>query len=167
MNTVLATQSPATKPQIAELHRQFDLKFDAEKASESHAWLNTHRISKALASIKIDELWAMPTVRKAFSHAAENEIEIGMYTVDGVIYKVQRAVHGSGHLYAKRWDAETESFDIESGAIRKIKAEHRMSAAEAGAFGLIISACAHCGKTLTDEESIARGLGPICAGKYA
>jgi hypothetical protein len=89
-----------------------------------------------------------------------------MYTVEGVIYKVQRAVHGSGNLYAKRWDAETESFDIERGAIRKIRAEHRMSVDEAGAFGLIISACAHCGKTLTDEESIARGLGPICAGKY-
>ncbi len=160
----------ASNAQLSYLRSLLITRVEDETESKRFVeWLdnNSHRVDKVTASAKIRKYAVMPEVRKVGSFDTANDIEIGMYTVDGVIYKVQRAVHGSGNLYAKRWDAETESFDIERGAIRKIYAEHRMSADEAGAFGLIIGACAHCGKTLTDEESIARGLGPICAGKYA
>ena len=29
----------------------------------------------------------------------------------------------------------------------------------------LAGSCGHCGRTLTNEESRARGIGPICAGK--
>lgn len=165
MNIALASNA-----QLSYLRSLLITRVEDEAESQRFVeWLdnNPHKLDKATASAKISKYAKMPEVRRVDSYGEANDIEIGMYKVDGVIYKVQRAVHGSGNLYAKRWDAETESFDIERGAIRKIEAAHRMTAAEAGAFGLIIGACAHCGKTLTDEESIARGLGPICAGKYA
>lgn len=33
-------------------------------------------------------------------------------------------------------------------------------------FGIKVGACGVCGSPLTDPESIARGIGPICAKKY-
>lgn len=33
------------------------------------------------------------------------------------------------------------------------------------AYGREIGRCGHCNRTLTDPESIARGIGPVCAGK--
>lgn len=33
-------------------------------------------------------------------------------------------------------------------------------------YGHEIGVCGICGRTLTDEESRARGVGPVCAGKY-
>lgn len=33
-------------------------------------------------------------------------------------------------------------------------------------FGKLAGRCCSCGRELTDPESIARGIGPICAGKF-
>jgi hypothetical protein len=40
-----------------------------------------------------------------------------------------------------------------------------MTVEEAKAFGLLYGRCIVCGRTLTDEKSIADGIGPICAAK--
>ena len=32
-------------------------------------------------------------------------------------------------------------------------------------WGLVIGHCGHCGRTLTNPESVARGIGPICYGR--
>lgn len=32
-------------------------------------------------------------------------------------------------------------------------------------YGLLLGKCGHCGRTLTDEESRARGIGPVCLAK--
>jgi hypothetical protein len=165
MNTVLATQNPASEAQVKFLHSLFDQKFDADKAQTCHEWLNTHTLSKSTASAKITELKDMPTLRHTF--ADTEDLEVGLYLVDGVAYKVKRAVYGSGFLYACRWDEESTSFVKESGAIRKIRANHRMTLEQAAPYGLAMSACAHCGRPLTDETSIKLGLGPVCAGKYS
>jgi hypothetical protein len=92
---------------------------------------------------------------------------------NGEVYKVQRAVHGSGHLYAKKLetlgapeDGDAEgTFVIAKGAIFKLRESWRMTLAEAELYGLLYGVCCVCGATLTDETSIARGIGPVCAGK--
>lgn len=97
----------------------------------------------------------------------------GMYeTPDGVIYKVQRAVHGSGHLYAKRLhvrrldDGEAEVwFEMEPGAVTTLRPEWKMTTTQAVKFGRLYGVCVRCGRTLTNEISIELGIGPICAGK--
>jgi hypothetical protein len=95
--------------------------------------------------------------------------EDGMYrTPDGTIWKVQRAVHGSGQLYAKRLTVEpgqTGTFTYEPGAIRRLRPENRMTLEDAKAFGKLYGVCCRCGRTLTDERSIADGIGPDCAGR--
>ncbi len=83
------------------------------------------------------------------------------------IYKVQHAVHGSGHLYAKRLDENTGSFIHAPGAIRKLASQGRkMTLKEAKEYGALYGTCVRCGRTLTDENSIAAGIGPICAEKF-
>lgn len=87
----------------------------------------------------------------------------GMYRVNGVIYKVQRAVHGSGHLYAKR--LEGERFEYAPGALNSLSPEDKMTLEECKEYGALYGVCCVCGRTLTNEQSIADGIGPICAGK--
>lgn len=101
----------------------------------------------------------------------------GMYrTPEGVIYKVQIAHHGSGNLYAKRmvpvenWDLEIHGkrkagFQYEPGAIKKLRPEMKMTLEEAKAFGHLYGMCCVCGAILTDEYSIANGIGPVCGRK--
>lgn len=103
--------------------------------------------------------------------------EDGMYrTPEGEIYKVQIAVHGSGHLYAKKLVkldepkigktfVKTHDFVMETGAIRKLTPVMKMTLEEAQEWGKLYGSCCRCGKTLTKEASIDRGMGPVCAGK--
>lgn len=171
MNGTLTTQTPASDAQVTRLIRALAERIeDPAKALEAIKWVNEHRMTSSLASAKITEYEAKPKFREAFTHArtsTSTDVEVGLYNVDGKAYKVKRAVYGSGFLYACPWDEEAQRFGgKETGAIRKIRASHRMTREEAGKYGLAMSACAHCGRALTDEDSIALGLGPICAGKY-
>lgn len=47
-----------------------------------------------------------------------------------------------------------------------IKPEHRMTLDEAKEYGKVTGTCCNCGRLLTNEESIANGIGPICATKF-
>lgn len=106
------------------------------------------------------------------------DLQDGMYrTADGEIYKVQRAVHGSGRIYAKKLAAladprqlkngiRTHEFRYEAGSLRKLTAEMAMTLEEARTWGALYGSCCRCGLTLTDEKSIADGIGPFCAKKF-
>jgi hypothetical protein len=118
------------------------------------------------ASRTIEMLKALPdTPRPAAKERAE--LEAGIYLVNGKVHKVQRAVHGSGNLYAKILDIGTGRFEYAPGAIRQIRPEHRMSLEQAKEFGALYGVCCSCGATLTDETSIEAGIGPVCARKFA
>lgn len=89
----------------------------------------------------------------------------GWYKVGDDIYKVQRAVHGSGHLYAKKLvitGPGEGSWEYAPGMVRQLTSDQRLSLEDAQAFGKLYGVCAICGKTLTDETSIADGIGPVC-----
>lgn len=91
----------------------------------------------------------------------------GIYqTETGAIYKVQIAKNGSGRLYAKRLDPATGTFTYAPGAIHNLRDDQRMTREAAAAFGKLYGICCACGRDLTDEGSIAAGIGPICSGKY-
>ncbi len=104
-------------------------------------------------------------------------LEDGMYKLGETIYKVQHAVHGSGKQYAKalvrgeRWAKDGDgkevcwNFEYAPGAISKLSPADRMTLDEAKAFGALYGTCCVCGRTLTDEVSIAAGIGPVCAGR--
>jgi hypothetical protein len=91
----------------------------------------------------------------------------GMYIKSGEIYKIQKAVHGSGHLYAKRLDKATQRFEYATGMVRQLTQAHKMTLAEAKEYGALYGVCCVCARTLTNEESIAAGIGPTCAGRIS
>lgn len=106
------------------------------------------------------------------------EITEGMYYVGNDIVKVQKAVHGSGHLYAKKLVHVEPTQDIEivgswefqmwRGGISQMRTGRnvsRMTLEQAQEFGRLYGICCRCGAVLTDETSISEGIGPVCAGK--
>lgn len=159
----------ATAKQTSYIRSLVTERYTPEEQAKYMTFLDAGVLEMGRASEIIDHLKTLPKInRTTYQAPAEDGVTVGLYrTSDGTAYKVKRAVYGSGHLYACPWDEEAQGFgEKEPGAIRKIRANDRMSAEEAGRYGLAMSACAHCGRALTDEDSIALGLGPICAGKY-
>jgi len=97
----------------------------------------------------------------------------GMHRLGDRIFKVQRAVHGSGNVYAKELvrngeesDGEGFHFEYAPGIVKQLSTETLMTLEEATAWGALYGTCCVCGATLTDDESIARGIGPVCARKF-
>lgn len=135
-----------------------------ETPEQTMTWFRNQTIDRKQASEMIGA--ALKAPRRPI---IEVELE-GMHCLaDGTIYKVQKAVHGSGEEYAKRLDVDEfgkVSFVFESGAIRKLSIATKMSLETAKEFGALYGTCVVCGRTLTDENSIAAGIGPICAAKF-
>lgn len=100
--------------------------------------------------------------------ATRRALEDGMYrTADGIIFKVKHSV-GSGRQYAQKLvqDGNDWSFEYAPGATRKLQPKERMTLEQAKEFGALYGTCCVCGRTLSNEDSIAAGIGPICAGKF-
>ena len=95
-----------------------------------------------------------------------DRVEDGFYEADnGRIVKVQTAVHGSGRQYAKLLDTEDGSFDY-AGRGPLAWGLTPLTLERAQELGQLYGVCMRCGRTLTDEGSIAAGIGPVCAGKW-
>lgn len=130
-------------------------------------------VNRKVASAVLDVLFNAPFAPRKAAAVADEITQDGMYqTADGTVYKVQIAKQGSGRLYAKRLVVETDQdgnteavFVYAAGAISKLRPTDRMSLEAAKAFGQLYGVCCNCGAELTDENSIAEGIGPICAKK--
>ena len=86
------------------------------------------------------------------------------------IFKVYTSVQ-SGRMLCKilvvdRFEKKGR-FQYQGMASRWVKKDWKLSLEDAKKFGQIYGVCCMCGRTLTDEESIANGIGPICAGKFS
>lgn len=144
---------------------------DPETAEAGFRAMTRQEISRA-----IDTMKAMPDAAKKSDTPQVTE---GMYRDPGTgtIYKVQVAHHGSGNLYAKqlvkldevrvkRNKEYSHDFEYAPGVIRAIKPEWKMTRDEAAEWGRLYGACCKCGTILTDEKSIAAGIGPVCAESF-
>lgn len=81
------------------------------------------------------------------------------------IVKVQVAMYGSGRLYTKVWSPSAMKFIRVSGWLSKVSEATLMTKEQATKYGTLYGVCLRCSRPLTDEESIAQGFGPVCAGK--
>jgi Family of unknown function (DUF6011) len=116
-------------------------------------------------SLYIDSLLAMPRPTSTEHSPLTGPESVGMYRVGSVFYKVQ--LSQAGRLYAKEVVASPTGvrFEYAPGAIRSITPDHRITMDQAKEFGMQYGACCWCGRTLTDDKSIAAGIGPVCANK--
>lgn len=123
--------------------------------------------SKRQASQWIDELLKTPREVRPAAPVAVDLVE-GMYRgPDGSIVKVQRS--GQGRLYGKALvESETVPgswrFDYMPGLISP--ALVALTLDEAKAFGCETGTCCVCGRELTNQASVAAGIGPVCASRF-
>lgn len=154
----------ATEKQISylrDLLRDRDWEGDAEVETVNE--LQDGEISFAAASAAIDRL--MGYRRRARGQAPTHGIREGRYayTVDGGATADHYRVTRDGRI--KVWSAGGEWPYTGKGlneALTWIKNNPREAAA---LFGQLTSTCGRCGRDLSDDESRALGLGPVCAGK--
>jgi Family of unknown function (DUF6011) len=91
------------------------------------------------------------------------ELSEGMYKCGAKIFKVYFNQAGTRLLAKELIDG---SFEYQGMASRFVKPENRMTLEEAKAYGKVTGTCCVCSRRLTDEESIAEGIGPVCAKKF-
>lgn len=93
--------------------------------------------------------------------------EPGVYQdTDGTVYRVKRS-RQLGNLYAMRFRPEGHTkatrFEYARGVIGRLTADQRMTIEVAQSLGVQFGICCVCGATLTAEQSVANGIGPVCA----
>lgn len=99
-----------------------------------------------------------------------NPAEDGYYVYGDtfVCVKWNRAKTGQ---YATVWDTESQSWEYDGSQSRKLMVDvkagklSKVTPEDAKRFGDLYGVCMKCSRTLTDPESIANGIGPVCAGK--
>jgi hypothetical protein len=130
------------------------------------------------ASCAINELKALPKLagdpNASAPIAPKVDVPEGRYAVDGEdgtlkFYQVDRPTEGkwAGYVFVKV-QASDELHPIRGRAARDaILAKIAEVGPEAASkrYGHEIGACGVCGRTLTDENSRANGIGPICSQK--
>ncbi len=117
------------------------------------------------ASELITELKELPFKgESAMVKAPAVEVSEGVYLVDKTVYKVKVAVHGSGSLYASKWDPEDEKWDYCGQRVfPMLTQDARMTPEQAKAWGDLYGRCVRCDLPLTNEISQAHGYGRKCA----
>lgn len=150
-------------------------------------------LTKSEASDVISALLAKP--RAPLAHEDGNAVGEGYYLFGGEdVFKVV-AAKSTGNLYAKQFkvgpatcpghlDHSTPSafdapflycnpgckpgkasWEYAPGAMRKLVGAARLTLEQAAAMGRATGSCVVCARLLTNPESVAAGIGPVCAGR--
>lgn len=121
------------------------------------------RSAQPVAEAMVDEVLPVATTGEIADGFYEFTYDRGQVA----IAKVVRAVHGSGHQYAKQLNPETGTFEYVAGLLSEVRQSGvPLTLERAKELGHLYGRCIRCGRTLTDEGSIAAGIGPVCAGKF-
>lgn len=172
-------EAPATERQLEFIK---SLQQERELTEEQSAWLQGKLdagISKSKASLVIERLLALPKVTaKMASGSAKDvpDVPAGRYAVDSdginatAFYRVARPSEGrwAGYVFVdlqvSDWYEPIRNHAAKVTILEKILKAGPQSAAER--YGRELGKCGICGRTLTNDESRARGIGPICAESY-
>lgn len=153
----------ASDKQIAYLASLVSSRDLSTLAEGQQAWLaaaNYDALTKAQASRVIDRLASLP--RTGDTTPADLDLGIPYLTTDGLVCFARES--SQGRTYGVAWSDEAQKFVYERGVLGRIA--RALTLDEAEAFGCRVGVCACCGRTLTNPESVARGIGPICAQRF-
>lgn len=156
---------PASEKQIAfikKLLAEKDLAMIPELALAIQDSLESDRpLPIQAASAAIDSLLPLPKLPVA--HEDGNAVGPGYYFVEGLIYQVV-AAKSSGNLYAKVFSES--GYEYSPGAMRLMASAQRLTLEQAAEAGVQTGRCVVCARLLTDPESVAAGIGPVCALRF-
>jgi hypothetical protein len=155
----------ATQRQIDFINRlKVERDVPTEMLEDNRRLWREGKFDAAAASKFIDALITLPTVSNL---SRKNDHLMGVHNVDGRIIKVQRS-RETGRLYTKELRQELSgkwSFAIMPAGLKLVSGDTKISLDEAKKFGTRTGTCCICGRLLTDENSVAAGIGPICASR--
>lgn len=158
------------------------LLLDSREVAEGResALQRARNMSSSQASSFIDQLKSLPKIKEVKSAGKSIELEDGIYRdpSTNAIFKVYHTVRGANQQVAKELIFNPDDLDIAEqrecsfeyrgkAGLKGLTPEMRMTLEEAKEFGALYGVCCNCGATLTAEESIEAGIGPICAQKFA
>lgn len=121
-------------------------------------------------SAKAQPSWSMPSGRYAVKvprgGPQENDHEWRFFLVDkptdgkwkGYTF-IKRLIGGGDNGDYRKVDMPAAS---RNNTLNDIEADWQQAMID---FGKQSGSCGHCGRALSNEDSLARGIGPICAGK--
>lgn len=178
---VVASTGSMVKP-ITDKQRSFIETLIAERdltGTPYDNWLpKWENATSKMASAVIDYLTTLPkreptrTERPVHEGTKTGPVPAGRYAIvlygETKFYKVDCPTEGkwAGYTFVKVLASDTEHPIRNSGLKSVILAQIAEDPAAASArYGHEIGECGVCGRTLTDEVSRARGIGPICADK--
>lgn len=124
-------------------------------------------VSNTLTSKEASALIEELKTRLASVPAQSTElVREGVYrrSSDGEMFRVQTS-QDSGRRYAKLL-LPSGGWGYEKGAIFTLKASERLTVEDLAKWGLSTGVCAICARLLSTPESVARGIGPVCASRY-
>lgn len=157
---------------IESLAAQLDPSVAASLLIDSFAVVSIRDLSVQQASRFIDVIRPLSDAARAKVRSEERVVReavaavtgltLGIYQNGDRVYRVYPNQKGTV-LLAKLWDTTTHEWVYVGAAARFVTGEMRMTEAGAKEFGDTWGVCAWCGRTLSDPESLARGIGPVCA----
>lgn len=153
----VAPADAATEKQLGFLR-----KLAAERGESAYVEeMIAQSLTKSKASKLIDTVMAMPKVA-----SSDAVTESGFYMYGETVYKV-RWNQAKTNLYAQALSTvgSKGKWIYAEGAMSKIKADMKLTIDDAAAFGHHNGYCAICGLELSNPESVARGIGPVCINK--
>jgi hypothetical protein len=169
---------PSPRP-ATERQRDYirDLMAKVELTDDDKAKINDglSTLSLTNASVWIDSLRAKPQVKKS-KWIVPAEIPDGRYAITkNKVWTFFRVVtRNAGEPTEQRFVQKVLGSPGDFRYVRVTTEEWRLAidtirddpGTYATLFGLKVGVCGICGSPLTDPDSIARGIGPICAQKY-
>lgn len=164
------TARPATDKQIAFATRLLNERNVAENAFDRFDQFLAANPTTRQMSDFIDMIMAFDkkpvVVNNLGTPATEGYyvVQDGEDEADKTFYKVV-AAKGTGNLYAKRFSFGGRRWEYAPGVMAILATARRLSVEEAAEAGRATGVCVICGRELTDQESVARGIGPVCAAR--
>lgn len=119
----------------------------------------------------------LTAIQSMFKSAHNKGLKTPTYRANGLILSMAPMTgRNPGAIYVKSED-HTYLGKVHGATFypqRECKEEHKIALYEIAAnpldaavkYGRLTGRCACCGRTLTDKESVAAGIGPICQSKW-
>jgi Family of unknown function (DUF6011) len=120
-------------------------------------------LNKRDASKIIETLIAQST-RSYEAPVIREKAPIGVYKRGEDIYRVIKG-RQSSNTYAQKLATDPSGqpvWDYAGGMIFELKVQELISPEVAAQMGRSVGYCVICGRFLTDAESVAKGIGPVC-----
>lgn len=151
---------PATDAQRDYIHKLVRKLEPGELADEFARAASMH-LNAFYASRLIHELKRVIAEQKP----PTDQLPTGVYAQGDTLYLVKHS--RSGHAYAKRIETDREHVALvyAPDAITHLVADQRLGADEVVSRHLWFALCSTCSAVLTNTESVALGIGPICRHK--